>query len=64
MTADALEISQWKIGDIDLSKLHSLSYLGGNNYCLSIYTGELAYDRLDGTVKTGPSYAKSVMIYI
>ena len=28
-----------------------------------IYTGELGYDRLNGTRKIGPSYAKSV-IYI
>ena len=28
-----------------------------------IYTGELGYDRLNGTRKIGPSYAKSV-VYI
>ena len=27
------------------------------------FTGELGYDRLDGTKKIGPSYAKSV-VYI
>ena len=27
------------------------------------YTGELGYDRLNGTTKIGPSYAKSV-VYI
>ena len=30
---------------------------------LSVYTGELGYDGLNGTRKFGPSYAKSV-IYI
>ena len=28
---------------------------------LQLYTGELGYDRLNGTRKIGPSYAKSVI---
>ena len=33
-----------------------------NNYIQSnIYTGELGYDRLNGTRNIGPSYAKSVI---
>ena len=35
----------------------------GNNIPNPPYTGELGYDRLIGTRKIGPSYAKSV-IYI
>ena len=41
-----------------LSLKHTHTYI-----YMYIYTGELGYDRLNGTTKIGPSYAKSV-VYI
>ena len=36
------------------------TYLSCSLHC-KVYTGELGYDRLNGTRKIGPSYAKTVV---